>query len=735
MSSSNKKNKKNQKTDNHETIVDNTIQANRADVPIISQLLRFFGSLTIGIILMSVLIILLAWGTLIESTYGRKVAAFVLYDTNWFAVILMILGLNIFCSLLNRLLSGRLYLPFLISHCGIIILLLGAALTRIFGEEAQITIPEGVASEYAVKTDSQQFTLENIVLDSSAAAVSKTNFAVTVPFEPGPFNWDEYRNDNQINHEVQNYRDTLWLALKFGRRNTGKLSLPDKLKDVNVEVLDFYASSKERRVAPMKLNLLWKKIRREVSDLGEVVEYARNWETIELSVPESHEYMPMEIRGQHVEMEGGERVGFYVTTTMSELEAFKIGKPDKNSNFGNWGQLVLYFEGKNYHIDVDKLLEETDGGKSYQVSGTNFKITNVRFIARGLILRFAIVMPSGEQRVVLVDALNPEVNIHAPAFGVFVSYWVDSKLLMKNLSEYVSESTIIQNSQPRIEFMQAPDKQLYYRFWDGNDVSTIGVVPDPLRMNPPGSKPIFTIAAGTEHEVEIRLDWFEPHDLPGKQIIQQSAGRFALGTQRVLLRVTIDGVTDTFWLRAIMPSLGPAQPERDQVRYICGEGRMVSIVWNYATVDLGFGIFLKKFNKRTEPGTRMAAHYSSLVDFVNIKKRDGKSQGIAQLSSEFNLINENVMITMNQPAVFSGNGRRYRIYQSEFSGPFHPGDYRFHDFYDGKIFAWENQPRDKIYLSTLSINADPGRGLKYLGSFMLLFGIAWLFYGKKITKE
>ncbi|MDR2169741.1 MAG: hypothetical protein LBP59_06335 [Planctomycetaceae bacterium] len=699
------------------------------NIPLISFLLRIFGSLTFGIIMMVLLVILLAWGTLIESAYGRRVATFAIYNSNWFAGMLAIFGLNIFCSILNRLLLFRFNLPFLISHCGILLILLGAAFTWLFGEEAQITIPEGVASEYAVKTDSQQFTIENIALNSTAAGDSK--LSVTIPFEPGPFNWNEYKKDNQVDHEVQSYRDTLWLALQFARRNTGKLSLPDNLNGVNIEVLDFYAGSSLRRVLPMKLNLLWRKIRREVSDLGEVTEFARNWESVELSIPEPNEYIPMEVRGQHVEMSGGERIGFYVTTNMTELDAFKNGKPNKNTDFGKWGQLVFYFNGKNHYVNVDKLLQETDGGKSFHVPSTDFTITDVRFIARGLILRFAVVMPSGERRVLLLDADNPEVNIHAPAFGLFASYFVDPKLLAKHLAEYVAEGTIKQLAQPRIEFLQAPDKQLYYRFWDGGNISETGAVPDPSQMNPPGSKPVFTIGKGTDHEVEIRLEWFEPHDLPGWRIVPQHVGRSNNATKRVLLRVTVDGFSDTFWLRSIAPTLGPAQPERDQIRYVCGKGRTISIVWNYATIDLGFGIFLKKFVKRTEPGTRMASYYSSLVDFVNIKKKNGKSQSITQSTDEFNVISENVTISMNQPAVFNGNGRRYRIYQSEFSGPFHPGDFRFHDFYDGNIFAWETKPRDRLYLSTLSINADPGRGLKYLGSFMLLFGIAWLFYGKK----
>ncbi|MDR1923610.1 MAG: hypothetical protein LBQ66_04475 [Planctomycetaceae bacterium] len=694
--------------------------------------LRLFGSLTFGIVVMVILVGLLAWGTLIESSYGRRVAMFAIYGSRWFVLLLAIFGLNILCSVLCRVPYRREHLPFLFSHGGILILLAGAAMTWLWGEEAQITIPEGIASEYAVKTDSQQFTIESIPI-SSASGKRVTSL---VDFEPGPFNWDEYRSDNKLSRDVQNYRDTLWIALQLGHRDTGKLSLPDNLGGVNVEVLDFYASAAMRRVSPMKLNLLWKQIRREETELGEVRELARNWETVELSVPEPNNFMPIELRGSHVEMFGGERVCFHVTTSTAELEAFKIAKPNKSTSFGNWGQLILFIDGRNHFIDVDKLVGETEGGKSYRISGTDFNIADVNFVGRGLLLRFALVAASGERRTIFVNAEKPEINVHAAAFGVFASYWVDPVLLKEHRSEYVPDATINQMSLPRIEFMQAPDKQIYYKFWNGRDVVEVGVVPDPLKMNPPGSKPAFTLGAGSEQEVEVRLDWYEPHDLPGVRIVPQKVGRMVTGTQWVLLQVTVDGIVDKFWLRAVAPMLGPSKPESDQIRYVCGKGRTVSIEWNYVNVELGFGIFLKRFEKRTEPGTRMASHYSSLVDFVNIKKRDGKSQGITQSQNEFTTLKENVTIAMNQPAVFKGNGgKRYRIYQSEFSGPFHPGDYRFHELYDGKIFDWETMPRESIYMSTLSINSDPGRGLKYLGSFMLLFGIAWFFYGKRTAKK
>ena len=37
-------------------------------------------------------------------------------------------------------------------------------------------------------------------------------------------------------------------------------------------------------------------------------------------------------------------------------------------------------------------------------------------------------------------------------------------------------------------------------------------------------------------------------------------------------------------------------------------------------------------------------------------------------------------------------------------------------------------PRDELFLSWLTVNYDPGRGLKYFGSMMIVAGIATMFY-------
>jgi hypothetical protein len=94
---------------------------------------------------------------------------------------------------------------------------------------------------------------------------------------------------------------------------------------------------------------------------------------------------------------------------------------------------------------------------------------------------------------------------------------------------------------------------------------------------------------------------------------------------------------------------------------------------------------------------------------------------------------------MNQPGMFADQftGRKYRVYQSGRQGPIGPlssnpsDQWDFHYLYDKEILPGETEPRDSLYKTILSVNYDPGRGLKYLGSALLVFGTAWIIYGRK----
>ncbi len=103
-------------------------------------------------------------------------------------------------------------------------------------------------------------------------------------------------------------------------------------------------------------------------------------------------------------------------------------------------------------------------------------------------------------------------------------------------------------------------------------------------------------------------------------------------------------------------------------------------------IDLGFPVYLKEFKKTNYQGTMKAKEYSSQV----LIQTNDPRQEIAGL------------IQMNEPIKYGG----YTFYQSSFI---------------------EDEKTGVPTASVLSVNFDPGRAIKYIGSLILSLGIVWLF--------
>ena len=134
-------------------------------------------------------------------------------------------------------------------------------------------------------------------------------------------------------------------------------------------------------------------------------------------------------------------------------------------------------------------------------------------------------------------------------------------------------------------------------------------------------------------------------------------------------------------------------------------------------LELGFQVYLRQFRRRLDPGSEMPSYYSSRVDFVE------RSDPPKPLKDEKKL-QEDVLIELNAPVDFADpqTGRTYRFFQASFEGPWLPGDDKFEQLAGG------DRSRDQIYLSRLSMNYDPGRWPKYIGSFLIVLGIGIVNY-------
>ncbi|MBY0384402.1 cytochrome c biogenesis protein ResB, partial [bacterium] len=113
-----------------------------------------------------------------------------------------------------------------------------------------------------------------------------------------------------------------------------------------------------------------------------------------------------------------------------------------------------------------------------------------------------------------------------------------------------------------------------------------------------------------------------------------------------------------------------------------GDSEMYILTYGNRRLPLSFDMYLKNFEVGRYQGTMRAASYQSLV----------------YLTDE----NREVLISMNEPLQHKG----FTFYQASF----------------------QEDSMGRPIASVLSVNYDPGRWVKYLGSLLIVFGAIHLFY-------
>src|SRR5258708_20080507 len=101
-----------------------------------NPIFEFFASLKLAVVLLAVIIVAAIAGTIYESSFDAKVARAYVYGSPWFNIWLVLLGANLACSALSRWPCRKHHLAFLITHLGIITLLIGSPISASLGIDA-----------------------------------------------------------------------------------------------------------------------------------------------------------------------------------------------------------------------------------------------------------------------------------------------------------------------------------------------------------------------------------------------------------------------------------------------------------------------------------------------------------------------------------------------------------------------------------------------------------------------
>lgn len=112
----------------------------------IKSLIHRFASLKITVGILVLLLIALSAGTIVESGHGAEAAARSVYGANWFHLLLIVLAINLVCSILDLRPWGRNRIGYVITHGSILVILAGSLATELFKTEGVMAIWENEES-------------------------------------------------------------------------------------------------------------------------------------------------------------------------------------------------------------------------------------------------------------------------------------------------------------------------------------------------------------------------------------------------------------------------------------------------------------------------------------------------------------------------------------------------------------------------------------------------------------
>ena len=121
-----------------------------------NSVFKFFASIKLAVVLLAVLIVASIAGTIWESSFDAKVARAYVYGAPWFNFWLLLLVANLTGSALSRWPWKKHHVAFLITHLGIITLLFGSLIGRLWGVEGTITLFKGEPPSNRLLVDEHQ---------------------------------------------------------------------------------------------------------------------------------------------------------------------------------------------------------------------------------------------------------------------------------------------------------------------------------------------------------------------------------------------------------------------------------------------------------------------------------------------------------------------------------------------------------------------------------------------------
>lgn len=693
---------------------------------------EFLASLKLAVVLILTLACVLGLSTFVEANFGTAAVGFLIYHTWFFTALLTLLATSIFCAASIRFPWKRHQTGFVVTHIGLLTLLAGSAISDRGSVNSQMLVFLGQSNHVAIDMD--QSTL-------NIADIPGRPEPLQMRFQPGPFNWSDLAPYPVVR------RIKSWVGVGDPRQTW--MHPPQTLYEdgrTKIEVVDYYSRSIVRAAPYLALEFYQPMIKAQIP--------------IELEMDERRQDLPV----AKASLMGMGEVLMWKSNEDDALAAFTQCKPDRTVD--GEGLVAFWSKGETYCATVKELQKLKDQGKPFPLN-EHLSVELGGYVDSPDLS--ALIHGKG----LVPESAGSEGHGVGPTVEIFVHEKNGSQEMKYRIVRFAQLPYLPEGKHPagfhaefyhpqvkgQVDILIGPGDKLAYRAWQqklgrvvaagdleiGKTVETfsMGGGENVMRMTPTrfvsstaesGSRitsnevvlplPFDKGDHGDSKCVNLRVSWTDPE-----------SGR----TQR-----------ETFWLKQNLPEPWESARRRQVHETNVGGDRPIKCSYNVKQTEVGFALKLVDFDLKVDPGTKMAANYTSRViqvdvrddpEVVRLREKVGAARDAAQKQAIRDELDRTIqkrtddylallqgkteseqhtlarskdaladfVITMNRPLDYPDPaGRQLRFFQENYIAP--------------------DKARDTSLGSVFRVNYDPGRPVKYLGSGLIVFGIFLMFY-------
>ncbi len=628
---------------------------------------RFLASLKLAVISLTSLAAILAYATFYESWHGTEAARAYVYRSPVFYIINLLLFVNILCAATIRYPWKRHQTGFVVTHLGLLTLIVGSLISQKFTDDGQLGLSEGESSRQLIRTQKPVIRVRVPEKDDSGRLTAMQEYELDI--YPGVFPWKPGRTEkatqpgDPFQFEVIGYLPEAMPRFVHEKVADGlpmidahlMIAAPNQLEAQDVLgddigrwlKADLRFGRAARSIGPATIAFQF--VPANDPDLAEKV--ADFLQPPKLTTPDGT------ARLHYVDKDGKKRFFDWVVDGVARKETL----PDSD--------ITVEYERTQEDkvvLDMPTRLGAEAGGAANDLL---FDATAEEELG---IVRFKVSKAGGPA----YDHYGWPDLVQAPS------------LVPGDASRGGTQLIRVSYLRPRpqglfgyVEVLGTGDGKLHYRVFGREGFRTAAELK-------PGET-VQAFAGGGGMTGKLRVDEFLPSG--EEKLIYVPAnlpvGQKGNGLPAIRAKMSVNGQDKEFWVRR-SPDL---KPLFQSVRF---GSDVYEVAYDVDRMDLDFEIKLVDFEAGVDPGTEQAASFESRIELTDTKNRINRKP---------------VTISMNNPLIWRG----YTFYQSNYI----PG-------------TDASGRRTGEFISVFQVRHDRVWGITYLGCLIIVFGIFLQFYMK-----